>query len=41
MPLKKMGKPENLFTGILFLASDQSNYINGQNLIIDGGLSSW
>ena len=41
VPLKKMGKPENLFTGILFLASDQSNYINGQNLIIDGGLSSW
>ena len=41
VPLKKMGKPENLFTGILFLASDQSNYVNGQNLIIDGGLSSW
>tara|TARA_B110000196_G_C20961508_1_gene574200 strand:- start:79 stop:855 length:777 start_codon:yes stop_codon:yes gene_type:complete len=41
VPLKRMGKPENLFTGILFLASDQSNYINGQNLIIDGGLSTW
>jgi NAD(P)-dependent dehydrogenase (short-subunit alcohol dehydrogenase family) len=41
VPLKKMGKPENLFTGILFLASDQSNYINGQNIIIDGGLSTW
>jgi len=36
-----MGDVENLFTGILFLASDQSNYINGQNIIIDGGLSTW
>jgi len=41
VPLGRMGSPENLFTGILFLASDQSSYINGQNLIIDGGLSSW
>jgi NAD(P)-dependent dehydrogenase (short-subunit alcohol dehydrogenase family) len=41
VPLNRMGNPENLFTGILFLASDQSNYVNGQNIIIDGGLSSW
>ena len=41
VPLDRMGNPENLFTGILFLASDQSNYVNGQNIIIDGGLSSW
>ena len=41
VPLNRMGDVENLFTGILFLASDQSNYINGQNIIIDGGLSTW
>jgi|TARA_Y100000294_G_scaffold173442_1_gene189596 NAD(P)-dependent dehydrogenase (short-subunit alcohol dehydrogenase family) len=41
VPLNRMGNSENLFTGILFLASDQSNYVNGQNIIIDGGLSSW
>ena len=41
VPLSRMGSVENLFTGILFLASDQSNYVNGQNIIIDGGLSSW
>jgi len=41
VPLNRMGNPENLFTGILFLASDRSNYVNGQNIIIDGGLSSW
>ena len=41
VPQERMGHPENLFTGILFLASDKSNYVSGQNLIIDGGLSSW
>ena len=41
VPLSRMGSVENLFTGILFLASENSNYITGQNLIIDGGLSSW
>ena len=41
VPLDRMGNTENLYTGILFLASDQSNYVNGQNIIIDGGLSSW
>ena len=41
VPQTKMGNVEDLFTGILFLASDHSEYVNGQNLIIDGGLSSW
>ena len=41
VPLNRMGDSENLFTGVLFLASDQSNYVNGQNIVIDGGLSSW
>jgi NAD(P)-dependent dehydrogenase (short-subunit alcohol dehydrogenase family) len=41
VPLNRMGNVENLFTGVLFLASDQSTYINGQNIIIDGGLSTW
>jgi len=41
VPQTKMCNVEDLFTGILFLASDHSEYVNGQNLIIDGGLSSW
>ena len=41
VPLSKMGNVESLFTGILFLASESSDYVNGQNIIIDGGLSSW
>ena len=41
VPLDRMGNVRNLFTGILFLASDRSSYVSGQNIIIDGGLSSW
>ena len=41
VPKKRMGEPEDLFTGILFLSSEGSKYIIGQNLVIDGGLSIW
>ncbi len=41
VPKQRMGIVEDLFTGILFLSSDKSNYIIGQNIIIDGGLSTW
>jgi NAD(P)-dependent dehydrogenase (short-subunit alcohol dehydrogenase family) len=41
VPKGRMGEPEDLFTGVLFLSSDKTNYITGQNLIIDGGLSIW
>lgn len=41
VPQERMGDVENLFTGILFLASEHSSYISGQNLVIDGGLSTW
>lgn len=37
-PLQRMGKPEDIAQGVLFLASDRSSYITGQTLKIDGGL---
>ena len=41
VPKNRMGKEKDLFTALLFLSSDQSDYVNGQNIIVDGGLSSW
>ena len=33
-----MAKADEISQLILFLLSDQSNYINGENIIIDGGI---
>ncbi len=39
-PLGRMGKPEDIANGILFLASDESSYMTGTELIMDGGITS-
>jgi len=37
IPLGRIGKPQDLSGIMLFLISDDSNYITGQTLIVDGG----
>jgi NAD(P)-dependent dehydrogenase (short-subunit alcohol dehydrogenase family) len=37
IPLGRMGYPEDIANGILYLASDESSYVTGIELIIDGG----
>jgi len=38
MPMGELGTPEDAAALVAFLASDESRYINGQTIIIDGGL---
>jgi gluconate 5-dehydrogenase len=40
IPLKRPGQPADLEGAIVFLASDASEYITGQTLLVDGGIST-
>ena len=39
-PLQRAGRPEEIAAMALFLASDESSYVNGHAFPVDGGLSS-
>jgi glucose 1-dehydrogenase len=38
IPLKRLGKPEDVASLAVFLASDESNYVTGTTMFVDGGL---
>ena len=39
-PLGRLGNPKDLFELLFFLASENSSYVTGQNIIVDGGKTS-
>jgi len=40
IPLKRPGQPHDLDGAVVFLASDASQYVTGQTLLVDGGIST-
>lgn len=41
IPLKRLGEPEEVAKVVLFLASQDSSYITGQVIVVDGGVVTW
>lgn len=40
IPARRMGTPEDLLGAVRFLASDDSSYVTGQSIVIDGGYTA-
>jgi NAD(P)-dependent dehydrogenase (short-subunit alcohol dehydrogenase family) len=41
IPLARFGKPDDLKGAIVFLASPAADYMTGQTIVIDGGITAW
>lgn len=39
IPLRRLGRPDDIAYAMLYLASDQASYVSGQTIVVDGGMS--
>jgi 3-oxoacyl-[acyl-carrier protein] reductase len=39
IPLRRMGRPEEIASAVVFLASEHASYITGAVFVVDGGLT--
>lgn len=40
-PMKRLGEPEEIGLAIAWLCGEESSFVNGQGLALDGGLTAW
>ena len=40
VPMKRIGRPEEIAAAVLYLSSDESSFTIGSELIIDGGMAT-
>jgi meso-butanediol dehydrogenase / (S,S)-butanediol dehydrogenase / diacetyl reductase len=40
IPLRRYGRPEEIAAAVAFLAADEASFVNGANLLVDGGVTA-